>query len=90
MRVVAIQVRCHVGVARHPHVTLARTPQSHLVLLFPLHPSVAKPNLDLLLRHAKRVCNLYSSSSRQIPDDYFVLQKSYFDERQPVEMEFLF
>ena len=51
VRVVAIEVRSHVGMSRHTHVNLA-SPQSHLVLLLPLHSSVAKPNLDLLLRHA--------------------------------------
>ena len=59
------------GVASHPHVALA--PQAgHLVLLLPLHPPVAEPNLDLLLRHAQRVSDLYSSSPRQISDEIFL------------------
>ena len=72
MRVVAIEVGCHMGVARHPHVALA-PPQApcHLVLLLPLHPPVAEPDLDLLLRHAQRVSDLYSSSPSQISDDFF-------------------
>ena len=55
------------GMSRHTHVNLA-SPQSHLVLLLPLHSSVAKPNLDLLLRHAQCVRDLYSPSPRQIPE----------------------
>ena len=77
MRVVAIEVGCHVGVAWHPHVPLAPQP-CHLVLLLPLHSPVAEPNLDLLLRHAQRVSDLYSSSPRQISDEifeYFFIQK---------------
>ena len=73
MRVVAIEVWCHVGVASHPHVALA--PQAgHLVLLLPLHPPVPEPNLDLLLRHAQRVSDLYSSSPRQISDEVLILE----------------
>ena len=51
----------------HRHRVHAR----HLVLLLPLHPPVAEPNLDLLLRHAQRVSDLYSSSPRQISDEVF-------------------
>ena len=54
----------------HGHGVHAR----HLVLLLPLHSSVAKPNLDLLFRHAQCVRDLYSPSPRQIPEHlYFFL-----------------
>ena len=74
MRVVAIEVGRHVRVTGHPHVPLAPQAPCHLVLLLPLHPPVAEPNLDLLLRHAQRVSDLYSSSPRQISDEVLILE----------------
>lgn len=38
-----------------------------LVLLFPLHPTVLEPNLDLSLRQAQRVRDLDPSPPRQVP-----------------------
>lgn len=39
----------------------------HLVFLFPLHPTVLEPDLDLSLRQAEGMGYLDAPSSRQIP-----------------------
>ena len=53
----------------HRHRVHAR----HLVLLLPLHPPVLEPDLDLPLRQAQRVRDLYSSSPRQISEVEFFI-----------------
>ena len=39
----------------------------HLVLLLPLHPPVLEPDLNLALRQAQRMGDLYSAPSGQVP-----------------------
>ena len=73
MRIVAIEVRPHMRVAWHPHLAPASPQPGHLVLLLPLHPPVPEPDLNLLLGHAQRVRDLYSSSPRQISEVEFFI-----------------
>ena len=51
----SVQLRSHVAHVAHGH---AAPHPGHLVLLLPLHPTVAEPDLDLGLRHTQGVGDL--------------------------------
>ena len=52
-----------------------RVHAGHLVLLLPLHAAVLEPDLDLPLREAQSVGDLYPPASRQVPVEVELLLK---------------
>lgn len=70
-------VRVPVGLA---HVVVVRDDvhRGHFMLFFPFHPSVLEPNLDLPLREAEGVGDLYPPPPGQVPVEmelFFQLQR---------------
>lgn len=55
-----------VRVAIRRHVVRNNVHAGHLMLLFPLHPSILEPDLDLTFRQAKGMRDLYATPPRQV------------------------
>lgn len=56
-----------IGMSVGRHMVRNDIHTGHLVLLFPFHPSILKPDFDLPLCEAECVRNFYASSPGQVP-----------------------